>query len=194
MFYVNFRQSSHLSSSGRSFNSNICRVVFKENERGEGLPSSFTPGLLKSYAKLDKQTTEKLVKIYGNTLLECGFKLGPSCLKTSPSMWKISFGISFIFQTITYLDDKEQLSHITESAMNWIHGTVISGKKHDSILTTPDMRISLSSTKKVKSYIDLYNKSLPPNVGGINGVSAKMDEKGIPILRKKFPESETILM
>ena len=78
--------------------------------------------------------------------------------------------------------------------MNWIHGTVISGKKQDYILTNPDMRISLSSTKKVKSYIDLYNKSLPPNVGGINAVSVKIDEKGIPILRKKFPESEMILI
>ena len=81
------------------------------------------------------------------------------------------FWYIFYFQTITYLDDKEQPSHITESAMSWTHGTVISGKKQDSVLTNPDMRISLSSTKKVKSYIDLYNKSLPPNVGGINAVS-----------------------
>ena len=188
MFDVNFRESSHLSSSGGSSKSNVHREVFKKNKRGVGLPSSFTPGLLKNDAKLDKQTTEKLVKLYEKTLLECGFKLGSSCLKTTPSTWKISFGISFNFQTIAYMDDKQQLSHVTERTLNWIHDTVISGKKQifkESILTNPDMRISISSTEKVKPDTDLYNKSLPPNAGGVNDVPIEINEKGIPMLRNK---------
>ena len=135
---------------------------------------------------MDKQTTEKLVKFYEKTLLECWFKLGSSCLKTTPSPWKIYFGISFNFQTIAYLGCKQQLSHVTERALNWIHDTVISGKKQvfkEPILANPDMRTSISSTEKVKPDTDLYNKSLPPNAGGINDVSIDIDEKGISMVQ-----------
>ena len=137
---------------------------------------------------MDKQTTEKLVKLCEKTLLECWFKLGSSCLKTTPSTWKTYFGVSFNFQTIAYLDGKQQLSQATERDLNWIHDAVISGKKQvfkEPILANPDMRISISSIEKIKPGTDLYNKSLPPNAGRINDVPIEIDEKVIPMLRNK---------
>ena len=158
-------------------------------KRRAGLLSSFTPGLLKNNAKCNAHTIKKIVKIYEKVLHECGFEDSISCSNTAgPVAWKISIPVSTSFQTAAYLNDKKEIVVLTERPLYWIHDTLISGKKQifkHSILTNPDMRISIASTEKVEEDTDLYNKSLTKISKGLYDLPITIDEQNVPKLKNE---------
>ena len=188
-FCKNFRMESSKLSEEKSLTSYIHQENFKKMKRRAGISSSFTPGLLKNNAKYDAHTIKKIVKIYEKVLHECGFEDATSCPNSTPPVkWKISIPVSASFQTAAYLNDKKEIVFLTERPLHWIHDTLISGKRQifkHSILTNPDIRISIASTEKVEEDTDLYNKSLTKISKGLYDFPVIIDEKNIPKLKNE---------
>ena len=188
-------ESSKLSG-GESLAAYIRQENLKKMKRRAGLSSSFAPGLLKNNAKCNTHTIKKIVKIYEKVLYECGFEDSISWPNTAaPVTWKISIPVSASFQTAAYLNDKKEIVLLTERPLHWIHDTLISGKKQIfkySILTNPDMRISISSTEKVEKDTDLYNKSLIKISKGLYDLPITIDEKNVPKLKNEKSEISNV--
>ena len=186
---LNFRLESSKLSGGESLTSYIRQENLKKMKRKAGLSSSFTPGLLKNNANCNVHTIKKIVKIYEKVLHECGFEDSISWSnRAAPATWKISIPVSTTFQTAAHLNDKKEIVVLTERPLHWIHDTLISGKKHifkHSILTNPDMRISISSTETVEEDTDLYNKSLTKISKGLYDLPITIDEKNVPKLKNE---------
>ena len=161
----------------------------KKKKRRAGIKSAFTPGLLKNDAKGDQGTMEKLFKVYEKALHDCGFKSFSINNSTSsprgPAPWKISMPASANFEGQMILNEKKDLVKLTERSINWVHDTLISGKKQvfkDSIQANPDVRIVITSTKKIEEETELYNTVLKTETKGNYNLPVKWDEKNNPKL------------
>ena len=156
----------------------------KKKKRRAGIKSAFTPGLLKNDAKGDQSTMEKLFKVYEKALHDCGFECfsinNLTGTPRGPAPWKISIPVSANFEVQMVLNDQKDLVLLTERSINWVHDTIVSGKKQvfkDSIQTNPDVRIVITSTKKIEKETELYNTVLQAEKKENYNLPVKWDEK-----------------
>ena len=192
---MNFRSESGESSSEDSLSSYLYQEQLKKKKRRAGLASAFSPGLMENNAIADEETRKKLFNLYEKVLLQCGFEsdLSHAYLRI-PATWKISLSVSTSYEVELILNDQKELVEVKERSLNWIHDTLVSGKKQvfkDSLLTNPDMRILISSQEIVREGSDLYEESLKSDAKGKQDLPITIDENNIPEL-SKFRNCESV--
>ena len=127
----------------------------------------------------------KLFNMYEKALLDCGFKRGISSFYRLPARWKISMPVSTSFEIEIILDVNKELVKVNERSLNWIHDTLVSGKKQvfvNSIQSNPDIRVLVSSTERVNEGTDLYKEALKTNVKGMYNLPIRWDKDDTPTL------------
>ena len=131
----------------------------------------------------------KLFNMYEKALLDCGFKRGISSFDRVPARWKISMPVSTSFEIEIILDVNKELVKVNERSLNWIHDTLVSGKKQvfiNSIQSNPDIRVLVSSTERVNEGTDLYKEALKTNVKGMYNLPIRWDKDDTPKLVDQY--------
>ena len=116
-------------AGGRNFADDVRRKFRMKKHNKKGIASSFTAGLLKSNTR-DDSARKSLLQIYRATLEHCKFsKVEPKSRKRLPAIWSISLSSSASYEVQVVLDEQMNLEKVQQRSVNWVHGTIASGKR-----------------------------------------------------------------